>query len=114
MIQTKAVINFIGLRKHMKPTTPKIILKIFFSSAVFDHLSPSLINISTEKITWNKTDKTPTFTGITPHITILTMLKSTRISQDGMVNEASGNIILELRKRGTFGGFSEERIQSLI
>ena len=36
------------------------------------------------------------------------------ISQDGMVDEVSGNIIAELRKRGDFGGFSEERMQSFI
>ena len=30
-----------------------------------------------------------------------------------MVDEVSGNIIAELRKRGAFGGFSEERMQLL-
>ena len=30
------------------------------------------------------------------------------------MDEVSGNIIAELRKRGTFGGFSEERMQSLL
>ena len=28
--------------------------------------------------------------------------------------EKSGNIVAELRKRGTFGGFSEDRMQSLL
>ena len=42
----------------------------FFPSAVFAHLSPSLIKISTAKFPWNKTDKKPTLTGITPHVTI--------------------------------------------
>ena len=37
-----------------------------FSSYCFGHLSPSLIKISTEKNPWNKTDKTPIFTRITP------------------------------------------------
>ena len=31
-----------------------------------------------------------------------------------MADEVLGNIIAELRKRGTFGGFSEERIQSVL
>ena len=31
-----------------------------------------------------------------------------------MVDEVSGNIISELRKIGTFGGFSEDRMQSLL
>ena len=31
-----------------------------------------------------------------------------------MVDEVSGNIIAELRKIGTFGSFSEERMQSLL
>ena len=42
------------------------------------------------------------------------MLEAIRISQDGMVDEVSGNIIADLRKRGTFGGFGEERMQSLL
>ena len=31
-----------------------------------------------------------------------------------MVDEVSGNIIADLRKRGTFGGFSEDRMQTLL
>ena len=31
-----------------------------------------------------------------------------------MADELSGNIIAELRKRGTFDGFSEERIKLLL
>ena len=99
----------------MKPTSPKMIFKSpFFSSAVFFHLSPSLINLLIEKNPWNKTDKTPTFTGITPHVTILTMLETIRTSQDGMTDEVFWNIVVQLRKRGTFGGFSEERMQLLL
>ena len=72
----------------MKPTFPKMVFKsIFLNSAVFVHLSPSLVNISTKKVPWNKTDKTPTFNGITPHVTILTMLEAIKTSQDGMENE---------------------------
>ena len=35
-------------------------------------------------------------------------------SWDSMVDEVSGNIVAELRKRGTFGDFSEERMKSLL
>ena len=42
------------------------------------------------------------------------MLETIRASQDGMSDEVSGNIIAELRKRGKFGGFGEERMQSVI
>ena len=42
------------------------------------------------------------------------MLEAIRISQYGMVDELSVNIIAELRKRGTVGGFSEERMQLLL
>ena len=31
-----------------------------------------------------------------------------------MSDEVSGNIVAQLRKRGIFGGFSEERMQSLL
>ena len=31
-----------------------------------------------------------------------------------MADEVSWNIVAELRKRGTFGGFNEERMQSLL
>ena len=114
IIQTKAVRKSIGLRKQIKSTSPQIIFKVFFYSAVFGRLSPSLIKLSTAKFPWNKTDKTATFTGIPPHVTILTMLEVIRIIWEGMVDELSGNIIAELRKRGTFGRFSEERMQLLL
>ena len=95
----------------MKPTSPKMIFKVLFFFSFFYHFSPSLINLSTEKCPWNKPYKTPTFTGIPPNVTILTMLEVIRTSQDGMEDEESGNIVSDLRKRGTFGGFSEERMQ---
>ena len=82
--------------------------------SVFSHLSPSLINLSTAKFPWNKTDNTPNLTGIPPHVTILTMLEAIRKSQDGMAYDLSGNIVAELRKRGTFDDFSEEKMQSLL
>ena len=31
-----------------------------------------------------------------------------------MADEVSGNIVADLRKRGKFGGFIEERMQSLL
>ena len=42
------------------------------------------------------------------------MLEAIRIIQDGMVNELSGNIIAELRKSRTFGGFIEESMQLFL
>ena len=42
------------------------------------------------------------------------MLEAIKTYQDGMKYEVLGNIIAELRKRGEFGGFSEERMQSVI
>ena len=97
----------------MKPTSPNIIFKRHYCR-FFDHLYPYLIKLPTEKFPQNKTDKTPTFNGIPPHVTILTMLEAIRISQDGMVDEVSGNIIAELRNRGKFGSFSEESMQLLL
>ena len=78
----------------MKPTYQKLIFKIPFFSAVFDHLSTYLVNISTAEFPWNKTDKTPTFTGIPPHVNISTMLEAIRTSQDGMQMKYQG-ILLE-------------------
>ena len=99
----------------MNTTSPNIILKRPFSSSdVFVRIYPSLVKLSTETLPWNKTDKTPTFTGIPPHIAILTMLEAIRTSQEGMADEVSGNIVAELRNRGTFGGFSEERVHLLL
>ena len=43
-----------------------------------------------------------------------TMMEAIRTSQDGMADEVSRNIVAELRRRGTFGGFSEERMQSVL
>ena len=99
----------------MKHTSPKMIFKNpFFSLDVFTRLSTSLINIWTENFPSNKTYKTPNFTGIPPHVAILTMSEAISTSQDGMADKESGNIVAELRKRGTFGSFSEDRIQLLL
>ena len=89
----------------------KYISKSFFSSAVFAHLSLSLIKLSTETFPWNKTYKTPTSNGITLFITILTMLEAISTYQDGMVDEVLRNIVSDFRKKGTFGGFSGESMQ---
>ena len=42
------------------------------------------------------------------------MLEAIRTSHDGMADEVSGNIVAELRKRGIFGGFIEEKMQSVL
>ena len=42
------------------------------------------------------------------------MLEAIRTSQECMADKVSGNIIAELRKRGTFGGFNEESMQSVL
>ena len=42
------------------------------------------------------------------------MLEDIRTSQDGMMDKVLGGIFVEQRKRGKFGGFSEERMQSLL
>ena len=93
---------------------PKMIFKVLLNSDGFAHLSPSLIKLSTSKIPWNKTVKTPTFTGITPHVTILNVLVAISTSQDGTLDEVLGNFVADLRKRGIVGGFSEERMHSFL
>ena len=52
--------------------------------------------------------------GSPPHVAILNMLEAISTSQYSMSDEVSGNIVADLRKRGTFGGFSGERMQLLI
>ena len=42
------------------------------------------------------------------------MLEAIRTSQDVMADEVSWNIVAGLRKRGTFGGFSEEIMQLFL
>ena len=42
------------------------------------------------------------------------MLEDIRIYQDAMADELSRNIVAELSKRGTFGGFKEEKMQLLL
>ena len=42
------------------------------------------------------------------------MLEAIRTSQEGIADELSGNTVAELIKKGTFGGFNEERIQLLL
>ena len=73
-----------------------------------------MINISTAIFPCNITYNLPNFTGVSPHVTILIMLEVIRTFEDGLVDELSVYIISELRKRGTFVGFSEEIIQSLL
>ena len=98
----------------MELTSAKMLFKSLFSLAIFYHICPSLIDILTENYLWNKTDKTPTFTGIIFHVTILTLLEAIRSSQEDMVDEVMGNIAAELRKQGTFVSFREKRMQSLL
>ena len=83
----------------MKPISPEMIFKAPFFPFFFGHLSPSLINILTEKFPWNRTEKTPTFNSISPHVTTLTTLEAIRTYQDGMADQVSGNIVAELRKK---------------
>ena len=90
------------------------ILKSFFFFTFFCSSFSFFDQDFNRNISWNKTDKTTTFTGNPPHVTILTMLEAIRTSQDIMADEVSGNIVAELRKRGTFGGFSEERMQLVL
>ena len=47
-------------------------------------------------------------------VTILTILEAIRKSQDSLADELSNNNIAELNKRGTFGGFIDEKMQSVI
>ena len=42
------------------------------------------------------------------------MLEAIRTSQECTEDEVSGNIIADLRKRGLFGGFGEERMQLVL
>ena len=42
------------------------------------------------------------------------MLEAIRISQDSMADEELGNIVAELRKRGNFGGFGQQRMHSML
>ena len=39
------------------------------------------------------------------------MLEAIRTTQDSMLDYVSGSIVVELRKRGTFGGFSDESMK---
>ena len=41
------------------------------------------------------------------------MLEAIRTSHDSVSDEVLGDIVAALRKRGTFGGISEERMQSV-
>ena len=66
IIQKMVNRKFIGLREHMKRYSPKMIFKSHFFFIFFAHLSPSLMNTSTAKFTWNEQDKTPNFNDITP------------------------------------------------
>ena len=42
------------------------------------------------------------------------MLEAIRTSKDNIKKEVLENIISDLRKRGTFGSFSEERMQLVL
>ena len=42
------------------------------------------------------------------------MFDAIRKSQDGMADEVLENIVAELSNRGTFGRFSEEKMQSVL
>ena len=99
----------------MKPTSPKMTFKSpFFPSSFFCSPLSFFDQNFDRKVPWNKTDNTHTLTGIPPHVNILTMPETIRKSQDGIADEVSRNIVAELRRRRKFGGFSEERLQSVL
>ena len=99
----------------MQPTSPQNdIYKSFSFFSCFCSPFSLFDQAFNSKVSWNKTDKITTFTRISPHVTMLPMLKAIRISQDGMADEVSGNIIAYLMKRGTFGSFSTDMMKSLL
>ena len=51
---------------------------------------------------------------IHPHEAFMAMFEAIRTSQDDMTYEVSRNIVVDLRKRGTFGSFSDESMQLVL
>jgi hypothetical protein len=86
----------------------------FLASLCFNNISPPLRQLAVVKYPWSKTAQTPSFTGIPPHVTMLTMLKKVSDSQDAMPKEVVGDVIKELDDRGTLGGFNENRMRGMI
>lgn len=86
----------------------------FLASLCFNKISPSLRQLAVVKYPWSKTTQTPSFTGIPPHVTILTMLKKVSDTQDRIPQAIVGDVIEELDERGTLGGFDEKRMRGML
>ena len=91
-------------------------LNPFKTSIVFSKLTPLIIRKSIIAFPWqdDRSPSCPKFSGIPPHVTIVTMLQNIKDGQGQVTQDVVDNIIQELNDRGTFGGFSETRMQVLM
>ena len=94
--------------QKMHPNNP------FRSSVLFNNLTPNITSLAVTCFPWNKTDRTPTFTGIPPHVAILNMLEGLRQGQAKLTADIVQELVKELDERGTFGGFNANRMRDIM
>ena len=86
----------------------------FRSSVLFANLTNNITSLARTSFPWNRTARTPAFTGIPPHVGILNMLEALKQGQaslqDGIVRE----LVKELDERGTLGGFNANRMRDIM
>ena len=94
--------------QKMHPNNP------FRSSVLFNNLTPNITSLAVTCFPWNKTDRTPTFTGIPPHVAILNMLEGLKQGQAKLTGDIVDELVKELDERGTFGGFNANRMRDIM
>ena len=86
----------------------------FRASLVYANLTPDIVSLAKTSYPWNKTNRTPSYTGIPPHVGILNMLEGIRQGQMRMENGIVDRLVAELDERGTFGGFNANRMRDIM
>lgn len=89
-------------------------LNPFRVSTCAANLLPSIRSLAMIRYPWNKTEHTPHVTGIPPHVSIMTMLEVIISKQETLSGDVSSAIITEMDERGTFGGFNQNRMQTML
>ncbi len=84
------------------------------ASQFFQHIPPDIKAAATVKYLWNKTEATPTLTGLPPHITIMANFELLKVEMEETKNTIFSGVDAELDKRhiGSQSYFDKEEIIS--
>jgi len=82
------------------------------ASPFFTHIPNFAREAATVQFPWSKTDCTPSFTGLPPHVSILAQIESLKVALEGAKNSIIGGVKADLdgRRLGSQSYFDKEEI----